>query len=86
MLSQQAARMVGCRRRFTGYKEERNSSPLQLLGHVLRDLVQRHVARALVHDLHPLGPGAARQLALRLQLRELQGTQRHPAAASAVAA
>jgi hypothetical protein len=48
------------------------TAPVQLLGHVLGDLVQRHVARALVHDLHVARPRAPRQLALRLQLGKLR--------------
>mmetsp|Transcript_10926 Transcript_10926/g.27584 ORF Transcript_10926/g.27584 Transcript_10926/m.27584 type:complete len:604 (-) Transcript_10926:142-1953(-) len=47
-------------------------APLELLLHVLRDLVHGHVPRALVHDLNVLLPRPRRQLALHRQLTELR--------------
>ena len=47
-------------------------TPLELLGHVLLDHVQRHVARALVHHLHAFGPGALGEFALHFEFGELR--------------
>lgn len=46
-------------------------APLELLLHVLGDLVEGHVARALVHHLNVLLPRTAGQLALGEKLGEL---------------
>eukprot|EP00951_Prasinocladus_malaysianus_P010243 scaffold75047_cov39-Prasinocladus_malaysianus.AAC.1 len=51
--------------------EGRLAAPVQLLVHVVLDLVEGHVAGALVHDLDVLLPGAAGELALHLELEEL---------------
>jgi len=45
---------------------------LQLLVHVLLDLVHRHVARPLDHHLHILFPGAVGELAQRVELGKLR--------------
>mmetsp|Transcript_18714 Transcript_18714/g.33393 ORF Transcript_18714/g.33393 Transcript_18714/m.33393 type:complete len:243 (-) Transcript_18714:966-1694(-) len=47
-------------------------APVQLLVHVFLDLVQRHVAGALVHHLHVLLPGPACKLPLHLELEKLR--------------
>mmetsp|Transcript_11094 Transcript_11094/g.18065 ORF Transcript_11094/g.18065 Transcript_11094/m.18065 type:complete len:505 (-) Transcript_11094:186-1700(-) len=52
--------------------EGRLVAPLQLVLHVDGDLVQGHVAGALVHHLHVLLPGAQGELALHLELGELR--------------
>ena len=46
-------------------------APLELLGHVLFDHVHRDMARTLVHDLDPFGPGSLGELALNLEFAEL---------------
>eukprot|EP00438_Fugacium_kawagutii_P005648 Skav219565 [mRNA] locus=scaffold886:86975:94396:+ [translate_table: standard] len=46
-------------------------APVQLLAHVVGDLVQGHVSRSLVHHLDTLLPGALGQIALHLQFAEL---------------
>jgi hypothetical protein len=46
-------------------------APVQLLFHVLRDLVERDVTRALVHHLNILLPCPAGQLSLSLELSKL---------------
>ena len=51
--------------------EGRLVAPCQLLLHVLPDEVHGDVARALVHDLHPVLPGDLREIPLYLELREL---------------
>mmetsp|Transcript_3260 Transcript_3260/g.7596 ORF Transcript_3260/g.7596 Transcript_3260/m.7596 type:complete len:406 (+) Transcript_3260:323-1540(+) len=51
--------------------ERRLVAPLQLLLHVLRNLVQRHVAWPFVHHLDAFGPRPLGQLALHLQFAEL---------------
>mmetsp|Transcript_100350 Transcript_100350/g.239272 ORF Transcript_100350/g.239272 Transcript_100350/m.239272 type:complete len:257 (+) Transcript_100350:323-1093(+) len=51
--------------------ERRFMAPLQLLAHVLRDLVQGYVPRALVHHLHVLLPRSLRELPLDLELSKL---------------
>ena len=53
--------------------ERRLAAFAQLLLHVDLDLVHRHVAGALDHHLAALVPGDLRQLAQRLQFRELRG-------------
>src|SRR3954447_16294162 len=52
--------------------EWRFVTPLELFLHVLFDHVHGDVARAFVHHLHMLRPGALSQLALRVQFRELR--------------
>ena len=52
--------------------ERRFVAPLELLLHVLLDQVHGDVARAFVHDLHVLFPGALGQLALRFEFGELR--------------
>src|SRR4051812_32758806 len=51
--------------------ERRFAAPVELFLHVLLDHVHGDVARAFVHDLNVLGPGALGELALRKQLRKL---------------
>mmetsp|Transcript_38698 Transcript_38698/g.91685 ORF Transcript_38698/g.91685 Transcript_38698/m.91685 type:complete len:275 (-) Transcript_38698:986-1810(-) len=53
--------------------EGRLVAPVELLVHILLDLVQRDVARALVHDLDVLLPRPPRELPLDLELKELRG-------------
>ena len=46
-------------------------APVELVAHVLGDLVEGDVAGPLVHDLHVLGPGPLGELPLGLELGEL---------------
>mmetsp|Transcript_5622 Transcript_5622/g.12903 ORF Transcript_5622/g.12903 Transcript_5622/m.12903 type:complete len:231 (-) Transcript_5622:1056-1748(-) len=52
--------------------ERRLAAPLELVLHVDRNLVQRHVSRSFIHHLHVLLPRAARKVALHLELGELR--------------
>ena len=52
--------------------ERRFVAPLELFLHVLFNHVHRDVARAFVHYLHMLRPGALGQLALRVKFGELR--------------
>mmetsp|Transcript_3680 Transcript_3680/g.11576 ORF Transcript_3680/g.11576 Transcript_3680/m.11576 type:complete len:201 (+) Transcript_3680:480-1082(+) len=52
--------------------EGRLGAPIQLVLHVHGNLVQRHMARALVHDLYVPLPGASSKFPLHPQLRELR--------------
>ena len=52
--------------------ERRFVAPLELFLHVLFDHVHGDVARAFVHHLHVLFPGALGQLALRVKFGELR--------------
>mmetsp|Transcript_33447 Transcript_33447/g.99629 ORF Transcript_33447/g.99629 Transcript_33447/m.99629 type:complete len:676 (+) Transcript_33447:411-2438(+) len=52
--------------------ERRLIAPLELIPHVLGDLVKGHVSRTLVHDLHVLLPRAAGQFSLGEELGELR--------------
>mmetsp|Transcript_35790 Transcript_35790/g.70413 ORF Transcript_35790/g.70413 Transcript_35790/m.70413 type:complete len:241 (+) Transcript_35790:1037-1759(+) len=46
-------------------------TPLQLVAHIHRNLVQGNVSRTFVHDLHVLLPGAEGELSLCLEFRKL---------------
>lgn len=51
--------------------EGRFAAPLELFVHVFLDQVQRHAARAFVHDLHAVCPSAAGEFSLHFEFAEL---------------
>src|SRR3546814_6426597 len=65
-----ARRDIGCE--WPERVEGRLAARLQLLGHILLDLVHRHVAGAFDHHLDVLCPGALGQLAQRVEFGELR--------------
>mmetsp|Transcript_36510 Transcript_36510/g.88489 ORF Transcript_36510/g.88489 Transcript_36510/m.88489 type:complete len:474 (+) Transcript_36510:709-2130(+) len=47
-------------------------TPVQLVSHVLWDLIKRNVSRSLVHDLYILGPSTGGEFSLKLKLSKLR--------------
>ncbi len=52
--------------------EGRFAAPLELFVHVFLDQVQRHAARAFVHDLHAVCPSAAGEFSLHFAVRRIE--------------